>query len=421
MKNFILATLMLLAGLAHGAASDVAVEQRNLTNNGWITRLMASPPTNGLLIYNTSTLLPNWVTVGQGLVLTGSTLSSTVTQGPKGDTGATGPQGPIGLTGSQGATGPQGAKGDTGDQGPIGLTGAQGPVGAQGVKGDTGEQGPVGATGSQGIQGVKGDNGSTGAQGIQGVKGDTGDTGPQGPTGLTGTTGSQGPKGDTGSQGIQGPIGLTGATGSQGPKGDTGATGAQGIQGPIGLTGATGPAGPGSVTSVTAGTGLSGGIITTSGTISLPNVGTAGTYESVTTDAQGRVTAGTNRSVNDTPGRTLVTSTSATGYQISATRAAQVCYEGSISTTSTIGGPSAASVFLETADTNSTTPSDWTAKAQQTYSNNITLAIVLNQVQANNWAFCRYIPAGKFVRIRSGSITGTASVSLNTQQQEVLQ
>jgi hypothetical protein len=75
MKNFITAALMLLTGLAHGAASDVAVEQRNLTNNGWITRLMASPPTNGLLIYNTSTLLPNWVTTAGGLTLTGSILT----------------------------------------------------------------------------------------------------------------------------------------------------------------------------------------------------------------------------------------------------------------------------------------------------------------------------------------------------------
>lgn len=178
--------------------------------------------------------------------------------------------------------------------------------------------------------------------------------------------------------------------------------------------------GSGTVTSITAGTGLSGGTITTSGTISLPNTGTAGTYATVTTDAQGRVIAGTALSINDAPGRTLVSSTSATGFQISATRVAEVCYEGSLSTTSTIGGPSSASVFLETADTNSTTPGDWTVKAQQTYSNNITLAVVLNQVQGNNWSFCRIIPAGKFVRIRAGSITGTASVSLNATQQEVL-
>ncbi len=52
----------------------------------------------------------------------------------------------------------------------------------------------------------------------------------------------------------------------------------------------------GTVTSVTAGSGLSGGTITTSGTISLPNTGTSGTYGSsrlvpvIVTDAQGRVT-----------------------------------------------------------------------------------------------------------------------------------
>ncbi len=58
------------------------------------------------------------------------------------------------------------------------------------------------------------------------------------------------------------------------------------------------------VTSVTAGTGLSGGTITTTGTISMPNVGTAGTYGSaslipvITTDAQGRVTNVTTTSVS---------------------------------------------------------------------------------------------------------------------------
>lgn len=46
---------------------------------------------------------------------------------------------------------------------------------------------------------------------------------------------------------------------------------------------------------VNAGSGLTGGgDLTATRTISMPNVGTAGTYRSVTTDAQGRVTAGTN-------------------------------------------------------------------------------------------------------------------------------
>ena len=61
--------------------------------------------------------------------------------------------------------------------------------------------------------------------------------------------------------------------------------------------------GTGTVTSVTAGTGLLGGTFTSSGTISMPAVGTAGTYGSATqvpvftTDAQGRITGVTNTTI----------------------------------------------------------------------------------------------------------------------------
>jgi hypothetical protein len=64
------------------------------------------------------------------------------------------------------------------------------------------------------------------------------------------------------------------------------------------------PSSGGTVTSIIAGTGLSGGTITSSGTISLPNTGTAGTYGSatqvpvLTTDAQGRVTSVTNTTIS---------------------------------------------------------------------------------------------------------------------------
>lgn len=145
----------------------------------------------------------------------------------------------------------------------------------------------------------------------------------------------------------------------------------------------------------------------------------AGTYSKVTVDTKGRVTAGDNISINDTPGRSIVTTTSSTGFQISSTRASSVCYEGTFQTTSTIGGPSSITVFLETSDTNSTTPGDWTIKAQQSNSNTITLAVVLQQVDIEPWSLCRTIPAGKYVRIRSGSITGTAAATINSQQQEV--
>lgn len=155
--------------------------------------------------------------------------------------------------------------------------------------------------------------------------------------------------------------------------------------------------------------------------VSLPSVGTAGTYNTVTTDAQGRVTAGFALSINDAPGRSIVTSTSSTGFQISSTRAASVCYEGTFSTTTTIGGPASITVFLETADTNSTTPGDWTVKARQTNSNTLTVAVALQQQDVEPWSICRWIPAAKFVRIRSGNVTGTATAAINTEQQEVLQ
>jgi hypothetical protein len=65
----------------------------------------------------------------------------------------------------------------------------------------------------------------------------------------------------------------------------------------------------GTVTSVTAGAGLTGSPnpITTTGTISMPNVGTAGTYgsnsliPSITTDAQGRVSGVTTNTFTATP------------------------------------------------------------------------------------------------------------------------
>lgn len=147
------------------------------------------------------------------------------------------------------------------------------------------------------------------------------------------------------------------------------------------------------------------------------NVGTFdGPY---TVNAKGLITAALNTSINDAPGRSLVTTTSSTGFQVSSTRNALVSYEGTFQTTSTIGGPSSITVFLETANTNSTTPSDWTTIASQTNSNTITLAVVLQQVDIEPWSITRTIPAGKFVRIRYGNISGTATATINSAQQEV--
>lgn len=75
----------------------------------------------------------------------------------------------------------------------------------------------------------------------------------------------------------------------------------------------------GTVTSLTAGTGLSGGTITSSGTINLANTGvTTGTYNNVTVNAQGQVTAGSNTSyltseVDDIIGNEVTNATTSGG------------------------------------------------------------------------------------------------------------
>lgn len=282
-----------------------------------------------------------------------------------------------GVISSSVPAGPQGPQGETGPQGPIGLTGPKGDTGANGV------QGPIGLTGPTGAQGVKGDPGEPGAPGM---KGDTGDVGPQGPRGDIGATGAQG---------IQGPIGLTGA---QGPKGDTGATGA------------IGPAGPGSVTSVTAGTGLSGGTITTSGTISMPNVGTAGKYSSVTTDAQGRVVSGTGRSFTR-PSRTLNTA-----FQISTTRDAWAVYTVDVSVTSLLLAGTSGRVYLEYADNSAMTTNVVTVNSTPNATGG-----VLNVTNLGGGNVTGWIPAGKWVRIRTANVTGAPTFTIQPDQQEVLQ
>lgn len=168
----ILLALLALPALAFGAAYDVGIDQRPAANNVWEKRLLISPSTTGIMSYNPSTLLPVWLTLGQGLSVNSGVLSSTAAPGP------TGPQGPIGLTGATGPAGPVGPAGATGLTGAKGDTGAQGPEGAIGL---TGPQGPIGLTGT------------SGAKGEPGAQGPVGATGAQGPIGLTGPAGAAAP------------------------------------------------------------------------------------------------------------------------------------------------------------------------------------------------------------------------------------
>lgn len=169
----------------------------------------------------------------------------------------------------------------------------------------------------------------------------------------------------------------------------------------------------GTVTSVTAGTGLSGGTITTTGTISLPNIGTAGTYSGVTTDAQGRVTAGTNRS------QSAATRTLNTIYQINATHDSLVSYSVQITVTASIGGGQNGDVILEIASNAGFTTNVQTvaiAGTGQTY----TLAIALQGVQPQTSVVAGVVPAGYYARLRTVNNTGTPAFSYRAGQETTL-
>lgn len=171
--------------------------------------------------------------------------------------------------------------------------------------------------------------------------------------------------------------------------------------------------GTGTVTSVTAGTGLSGGAITSSGTISMPAVGTAGSYSGVTTDAQGRVSAGTVRS------QSAATRSLNTAFQVSTTRDAEVRYSVQCTVTASITGGQNCDVFVDIA-----TDQAFTQNVQsvgvvgqgQAY----TLAVAIQGVQPQTQQVIGYVPAGYWARIRTSSNTGSPSF-LYRLGQEILQ
>lgn len=176
--------------------------------------------------------------------------------------------------------------------------------------------------------------------------------------------------------------------------------------------------GTGTVTSVgltSSNLTITGSPITTSGnlTVALPNVGTAGNYDAVTTDAQGRVSAGTNRS------QSAQTRTLNSGYQISATRASFVVYSVRIATTASIGGNQDGDVILEIASDSGFTTNVQTLSITQN-AQAISLAIVLNSVQTQTGVLTGYVPAGYYARLRTVNNTGTPNFQFRSGQEVLL-
>ncbi len=170
-------------------------------------------------------------------------------------------------------------------------------------------------------------------------------------------------------------------------------------------------------------TGDASGSGSTNVTLTLANSGvTAGSYQSVTTDVKGRVTAGQNPSFTNNASRSLVTvAAAANGVQISSTRVVLVSYSVTITATVQIGVVTNVSgyVVLEIAATNSATAGDWQEIARIGNGQNVGLALALSLTQAVTLTLNGIVPTGYYSRLRSVNTNGTPTYTY-VSGQEVL-
>lgn len=123
------------------------------------------------------------------------------------------------------------------------------------------------------------------------------------------------------------------------------------------------------------------------------------------------------KSFNYTPGRSIVTGTGATGFQVSSTREAVVTYSAKITTTATIAGGQEGYVVLEIAPTNSATAGDWKEVGRVTNGQALSLALTLQSIQPVSGILMGLVPAGYYVKVRSVNTTGTPTYSMVSGQE----
>lgn len=99
MKKLTLAAVLwllaLFAGTAYAEGNSLIITQRNSNDTGNILRTLVNPPTDGILIWNKSTLLPSYLTIGPGLVSSNGVLSALPTSQINADWNATSGAGQI--------------------------------------------------------------------------------------------------------------------------------------------------------------------------------------------------------------------------------------------------------------------------------------------------------------------------------------
>jgi hypothetical protein len=152
------------------------------------------------------------------------------------------------------------------------------------------------------------------------------------------------------------------------------------------------------------------------GTVS--SVGITSTTLTVTNSpitSSGNITVNIPARTASNVSRSLVTTTSSTGFQPSFAKDYQVTYSVYAQVTSALLGNNTADVYLEIAATNSTTPSDWT-----TISRSGIQASGVVSTSGNTQTVSGFVPAGYYVRIRTaatGANSGSASFSYQVGQE----
>ncbi len=169
-------------------------------------------------------------------------------------------------------------------------------------------------------------------------------------------------------------------------------------------------AGTGTVTSVgisSSDFAISSSPVTTSGTI-VANLNTSGvssgTYDRVTVNTKGIVTAGVNKSVS------MQTRSFNTAFQASTTRDSEVKYSVSISCTISLSGGQSGTVSLQTSPDNVT----FTEVGRFTNTNTGALTIGLSLTNNNAGQITAFVPAGYYVKLVS---TGTGTITYVSGQE----
>lgn len=150
----------------------------------------------------------------------------------------------------------------------------------------------------------------------------------------------------------------------------------------------------------------------------LPSIVSAGTYKSVTVNAKGLVTAGSNFTFSNTASRSIVTTAAAAnGFQVSSTKDAFVNYSVTIVSTANITGAASGYVALEICTTNSATAGDWVEVARVANGQAVSLAVTLQSVSTGGGQISCIVPAAYYARLRSVNTAGTPTFSYNSGQE----